>query len=533
MPSGPRPATRRITMRKIKEVLRLRYACGLSLEQIARAQNLSKGVVAKYLKRATAAGIDGVVAQTLSEADLVERLKPQNDTPRQSSFTAPDFAHIHQALKHKSVTLQMLWEDYRDQCPGRAYRYTSFCVQYRAFAKGLKRSMALGHPVRQVHRAGEKLFVDYAGQTLSVIDPASGEIRRAQVFVAVLGASNYTYAEATWTQTAADWLGAHCRALAYFGGCPEVVVPDNARALIADPDRYEPALGRAYQEWAAHYGCAVIPARPYRPQDKAKVEVGVQVVERWILARLRTRQCFSLAEVNAAMAALLTELNRRPFKKLPGNGPRPPGRASAFAALDQPALRALPATVFELARWKKARVSIDYHVDIERHYYSVPHQLVGQLIEVRITACMIECLHQGKRVASHVRSHLPGRHTTQAEHMPKSHRAHLEWTPGRLLNWALSIGPATRDIAQYQLESKPHPEMGYRACLGLMRLARQYNPTRLESACRRALALRAPTYRSVASILKAGLDQQPLPTSIQTELHLPAHPNVRGSKYYH
>ena len=343
--------------------------------------------------------------------------------------------------------------------------------------------MALGHPVRQVHRAGEKLFVDYAGQTLSVIDPASGEIRRAQVFVAVLGASNYTYAEATWTQTAADWLGAHCRALAYFGGCPEVVVPDNARALIADPDRYEPALGRAYQEWAAHYGCAVIPARPYRPQDKAKVEVGVQVVERWILARLRTRQCFSLAEVNAAMAALLTELNRRPFKKLPRNGPRPPGRASAFAALDQPALRALPATVFELARWKKARVSIDYHVDIERHYYSVPHQLVGQLIEVRITACMIECLHQGKRVASHVRSHLPGRHTTQAEHMPKSHRAHLEgaglgpWTPGRLLNWALSIGPATRDIAQYQLESKPHPEMGYRACLGLMRLARA-NTTR-------------------------------------------------------
>ena len=347
--------SRRITMRKIKEVLRLRYACGLSLEQIARAQNLSKGVVAKYLKRAAAAGIDGTTAQTLPESDLVERLKPSNDTPRQSSFTAPDFAHIHQALKHKSVTLQLLWEDYRDQCPGRPYRYTSFCVQYRAFAKHLKRSM------RQIHRAGEKLFVDYAGQTLAVIDPASGEIRRAQVFVAVLGASNYTYVEATWTQTAADWLGAHCRALAYFGGCPEIVVPDNARALIADPDRYEPSLGRAYQEWAEHYGCAVIPARPYRPQDKAKVEVGVQVVERWILARVRARQCFSLAELNAAIWMLLTELNQRPFKKLPGN------RASAFATLDQPLLKPLPATAFELAHWKKARVSIDYHVDIERH----------------------------------------------------------------------------------------------------------------------------------------------------------------------
>ena len=283
------------------------------------------------------------------------------------SFVAPDFAAIHQALKHKSVTLQLLWEDYRDQCPGRAYRYTSFWVQYRAFAKHLKRSM------RQVHRASEKLFVDgprpprYAGQTLVVIDSASDEIRRAQVFVATLGASSYTYAEATWTQTAADWLGTHCRALAYFGGCPEIVVPDNARALIADPDRYEPSLGRAYQEWAEHYGCAVIPARPYRPQDKAKVEVGVQVVERWILARLRARQCFSMAEINAAIWMLLTDLNQRPFKKLPGN------RASAFAALDQPLLKPLPATAFELARWKKARVSmalgqpLDYHVDIERH----------------------------------------------------------------------------------------------------------------------------------------------------------------------
>ena len=409
--------SRRITMRKIKEVLRLRYACGLSLEQIARAQNLSKGVVAKYLKRAAAAGIDGAIAQTLAEADLVERLKPSNDTPRQSGFTAPDFAQIHQALKQSSVTLQLLWEDYRDQCPGRPYRYTSFCVQYRIFAKALKRSM------RQVHRAGEKLFVDYAGQTLSVIDPASGEIRRAQVFVAVLGASNYTYAEATWTQTAADWLSAHCRALAYFVKFRDCGAGQCARLDCSSLDRYEPSLGRAYQKWAAHYGCAVIPARPYRPQDKAKVEVGVQVVERWILARLRSMQDFSLAELNAAIWMLFDDLNQRPFNKLPGS------RASAFATLDQPVLKPLPVTVFELARWKKARVSIDYHVDIERHYYSVPHQLVGELVEVRITARMIQCLHHGKRVASHVRSALPGRHTTQADHMPKSHRAHLEWTP--------------------------------------------------------------------------------------------------------
>jgi len=508
-------------MRKIKEVLRLRHDCALSLEQIARAQALSKGVVAKYLKLAQAAGIDWTAARELDEAELQGRLTHRGAKARQSSFTPPDFGWIHQELKKKSVTLQLLWEEYRDQSAGRAYRYTSFCVQYRAWARRLRRSM------RQVHRAGEKLFVDYAGQTMAVIDASTGEIRRAQLFVAVLGASNYTYAEATWTQATVDWLGAHTHVLEFIGGCPEVIVPDNARALVADPDRYEPAIGRAYQEWAAHYGCAVIPARPYHARDKAKVEVGVQVAERWIVARLRHRQFFSLAELNAAIAELLIELNRRPFKKLPGC------RDSAFALLDKPALKALPARPFELARWKKARVSIDYHIDIERHYYSVPHQLVGQVVEARITQSVIECFHRGKRVASHPKSTSPGRHSTIAEHMPQSHRAHLQWTPGRLLNWALSVGPATRDIVQYQLEHKPHPEMGYRACLGLMRLAREYSPQRLEAACTRAITLRAPSYRSVASILKASLDQQPLPERAQTELRLPAHSNVRGPKYYH
>jgi len=406
--------SRRITIRRIKELLRLRYECGLSLERVARAQNLSKGVVAKYLKRAAAAGMVWEVVRELDETELAARLQ-RPAPPRVSSFAAPDFAWIHQELKKKSVTLQLLWEEYRAQCAGRPYGYTSFCIHYRRWALRLKRSM------RQVHRAGEKLFVDYAGQTVPVLDASTGEIRQAQVFVAALGASNYTFACATWTQQSVDWIGAQVDALGFLGGCPECVVPDNPRALIANPDRYEPEVGRAYAEFATHYTVAILPARPRKPRDKAAVESAVGVVSRWILARLRHRQFFSLAELNAAMASLLTELNGRPFKKLPGC------RRSAFEVLDRPALRPLPPTAFELAQWKTARVSIDYHVDFERHYYSVPNQLVREEIDLRITARVVECFHRGKRVASHARSATPG-YSTITEHMPASHRAHREWS---------------------------------------------------------------------------------------------------------
>ncbi|MCD6027696.1 MAG: Transposase, family [Solimicrobium sp.] len=527
--------SQRITMRKIKEILRLRLECKLSLEGIARALSLSKGVVAEYVKRSEEAGLTWDAVLVLDETRIAERLLTRLGAPaeRASQFTQPDYALIHQELKRKSVTLQLLWKEYGEQCNGRPYGYTSFCNHYRAWAKTLKRSM------RQVHRAGEKLFVDYAGQTIPVIDRNTGKIKPAQLFVAVLGASNYTFATATAGQTTSDWLEAHNRTLTYISGVPEIIVPDNARALIANPDRYEPHLGRAYAEFAAHVGCAVIPARPYKPQDKGKVEVGVQIAERWILARLRNWRFFSLGELNQAIAMLLTDLNARPFKKLPVN------RLSAFDAMDRPALRPLPAQPFELARWKKARVSIDYHVDIDRHYYSVPHQLVGKEIDVRITSGTIECFHQGKRIASHTNvvgnplsRAIPDHHTTQAEHMPKSHQAHRDWSPGKLLHWGQSIGTATHSVVKHLLESKPHPEMGYRACLGLMRLGRIYGKPRLEAACTRAVALRAKTYKSVSNILKSSLDQVPLPEqnatpAAQTELRLTAHDNIRGPEYYH
>ena len=516
-------------MRKIKEVLRLRYACGLSLEQIARAQNLSKGVVAKYVKRAAAAGIDGTTAQTLAEADLVERLKPHSHTPRQSSFIAPDFAAIHQALKHKSVTLQLLWEDYRDQCPGRAYRYTSFCVQYRAFAKHLKRSM------RQIHRAGEKLFADYAGPSVPIIDAHTGEIRPASIFVAVLGASSYdrrkslwdTFACATAGQTQADWLSGLERALIYIGGVTALIVPDNPRALVTHANRYEPELNRTTAEFAAHYRTVILPARPRKPQDKAKVESGVQVVERWILARLRHWQFFSVAELDAAVAQLLPALNERAFKKLPGS------RCDAFARLDAPYLRPLPVTRFVLADWKRATVNIDYHIEFDGHYYSVPHALVRQEVELRITRSTIEILARGRRITSHPRSYRKGDYSTIAEHMPAAHRAHAQWSPGKLMNWAAMVGPATGELVKRLLIEKQHPEQGYRSCLGLMRLARTYGRERMEAACTRALAIGTHRYRSVASILKKGLDRQPIIPPAQAELPLPSHANVRGPDYYH
>jgi transposase len=507
-------------MRKIRDVLRYRHTTDLSLEGIARALKLSKGVVAKYLKLAEGAELTWPLPDDLDDAGLDRRLYPREPVVRAASRIEPDYARIHQELKHKGMTLLLLWEEYRADIGVGAYQYTAFCTRYRTWAGKLKRSM------RQVHRVGEKLFADYAGPTLPLIDTSTGEIRRAQIFVAVLGASNYTYACATDGQTQADWLKGIGQALSFIGGVTELIVPDNPRALIAIANRYEPEPNRATAEFAAHYGTVILPARPRRPQDKAKVEVGVQIVERWIMARLRHRRFFSLAELNAAIAELLIELNTRPFKKLPGC------RRTAFEVLDAPFLRPLPASPYVMADWKRARVNIDYHVEFEHHYYSVPHQLVRQEVELRITRAIVEVLAHGRRVASHPRNARKGGYTTTPEHMPAAHRAHAGWTPAKMVNWAETVGAATGQLVERLLEEKKHPEQGYRACLGLMRLARTVGHERMEAACERALAIGSHRYRSVASILDKGLDRQPVGAH-PTEQPLPEHANVRGSAYYH
>jgi transposase len=505
-------------MRQLRESLRLHLAAGLSYNEVGRALKISKSVVGKYMSLARVAGVDWSVAQALSDDELEVKLF-KAALPRNSKQVLPDFANVHQELKRCGVTLQLLWEEYA-KGNDLAFKYTSFCVKYREWAMGLKRSM------RQIHIAGEKLFVDYAGQTVPLIDAVTGEITKAQIFVATLGASNYTYACATERQTTADWIGAQVQALEFFGGVTRLIVPDQTRSLIKNPDRYDPQNNRLYEEFATHYGCALLAARPAHPRDKPKVENAVLVVERWILARLRNRKFFTLMELNHAIALLLNDLNQRPFKKLPGC------RRSAFELLDAPALQALPAKRFEIFRWKSAKVNIDYHVEFEGHYYSVPHALVRTSVEIRASATLVECYAANQRVAAHALSHTKGKHTTIADHMPASHRAHLEWTPQKLIDWGLRIGVSTAAVVTWQLENRSHPEQGYRACLGLQRLAREYTPARLEAACTRALAIRALTYRSVASILKSGLDRQKnLPTT--TLGAIPVHENIRGSDYFH
>ncbi len=412
------PATR-IPMKKIIEVLRLKYEAKLSHEKIARACQLSKGAVSKYVSLAKAKGVTWPLAEDVDEVALEALLFPTREKPER--FAQPDCFQIHQELKRKGVTLQLLWAEYVSRHGERAYRYTQFCHHYREWRDRQKRSM------RQQHRAGEKAFVDYCGPTVEVVDRHTGEIRHAQVFVGVLGASSYTYAEATWPQSLPDWIGSHQRMLRFFGGVPELLVPDNLKAAVTQASRYAPKINDTYAELAAHYGAAVWPARPYKPKDKAKAEVAVQVVERWILARLRHRTFFSLVELNAAITELLPELNQRPFQG------RSESRQDLYEILDRPALRPLPAEDYEYAEWRKAKPGIDYHVEVDKRFYSVPHALVGQVLDLRITAATIEVMHKGKRVASHAR-YGQGRFSTQTPHMPKSHQAHREWSPGRFLN---------------------------------------------------------------------------------------------------
>lgn len=512
-------AAERLTMRQIREVLRLKWELGYSDRQAARACGVSRPVIKAYLARAVAAGLQWPLPEELDDPALERRLFPPPPAGAPRARPLPDFAEMHQELRRKGVTLMLLWEEYK-ATHDEGLQYSQYCEHYRRWAARIKPSM------RQVHRAGERCFVDYAGQTVAVIDPRTGEIRTAQVFVAVLGASHYCYAEATWSQSLADWIGSHVRAFRYFGGVTELLVPDNLASGVTRAHRYEPTLNPTYRDLARHYGTAILPARVRKPRDKAKVETAVQLVERWILARLRHRQFFSLAELNVEIARLLEDLNTRPLRVLPGT------RRSQFEQLDRPALRPLPATPYVFAEWTVARVHIDYHVAVDGHYYSVPYPLIGQQLEVRLTAHSIEVFRRGQRVAAHVRSREKGRHTTVAEHMPLAHREYAHWTPTRLIAWAAKAGPATARLVETLMARRAHPQQAFRACLGVMRLGKTYGDTRLEAACLRALQIGAHNCRSLESILRRGLDQQALPLT-PPATPSPEHDNVRGPGYYH
>lgn len=511
-----------VSVRKIRTILRLHYESKLSQRQISRSVQLSIGAVNKYLARAISSGLGWPLPdECQDDTELLKRLQACETADISTLASTIDFTFIHQELRRKNVTLQLLWEEHKLKSFA-AISYNHFCLLYREWKKTQPKSM------RQTHKAGDKVFVDYAGPTLEIIDPDTGEIRKAQIFVGTLGASNYTYAEATWTQQLPDWIASHRRMLEFFGGVPALIVPDNLRSGISKACRYEPDVNPTYAEFIDHYGTAVLPARPYKPKDKAKAENAVLIVERWIMARLRNDTFAGLTQLNHTIAELIKDLNNRAFKKMPGS------RFSVFKEIDQPALRPLPTHPYQFMQYKKARVHIDYHIELEQHYYSVPYQWIGKEIELRFSPEIIECWYQGKQIAVHVRSYRKGSQTTCAGHMPKAHRKHMEWTPGRFLNWSTQVGTATTRLVKHLLECKPHPEQGYRSCLGLLNLSKRYGNHRLEKACERAWQLGARTRRSVDSILSHNLEEHPITNEKITISKLPLqHENLRGKKHYH
>jgi len=507
----------RVAMRKIREILRQKWVLGQSHREVALSLRVSLGTISEVLTRASRIELDWPAAQELGDDELERRL--YGDVRSESGGRpAPDCQWIHAELRKPGVTLMLLHLEYLEQHPT-GYRYTRFCQIYKRWLG--KRGLSM----RQFHRAGEKMFVDYAGMKPHYVNPATGEKIEVELFVATLGASNYTYAEATRTQRVPDFIASHERALRYFGGVPKAFVCDQLKSGVTIPCRYEPGLQRTYEEFALHCGTSILPARPATPKDKAKIEVAVQVAERWILARLRNETFFSLAALNARIAELLEELNGR-VMRLYGQS-----RRELYLRLERSELLPLPGRPFVLGTWKSAKISIDYHVQADWHFYSAPHELRGEQVDVRISAAVVEIFLRGRRITSHARSYRRGGHTTKPEHMPVAHRKHLEWSPSRLIAWGAKTGPKTAELLAAILADRPHPEMGYRSCLGILRLEKRYSPNRLEAACARALAAGARSYRHVDAILKRGLDRIPILNATTPSIPL-AHENVRGADYY-
>jgi len=513
----------RLSMRKIQDVLRLKYDCGLSNRQIARSLQISRSAIAEYLERAGKAGVGWPLPAGLTDAELEAKLFTHpNISAQLRPKTLPDFAHVHDELRtHRrlDLTLTQLWCEYKEEHPEDGYQYSQFCEHYSRWQK-----KNLDLVMRQTHRPGEKLFVDYS-EGLYIIDPATGDKLLTYLWVGAWGASNFTYAEATLSQALPAWVMSHVRAFTYFGCCPSVVTPDNLKSGVSKACYYEPDINPTYADLANHYDFAVLPARPYHPRDKAVVENGVLISKRWILSVLRHRTFYSLEELNKAIGELLEKLNTRLMRKVKKS------RRELFESLDRPAARTLPPTPYEYADWLKASVHIDYHVEVERHLYSVPFRLIHERLDIRLTATTFEAFFKGERVAAHARNYVPGGRTTLPEHMPPSHQKHLEWTPSRIISWAGTIGPSMAHLVKKIMDDRPYPEHGYRACMGVLQLAKHYPPSRAEAAALRAVQFNTCSFKSFKNILLKGLDR--LNAQGRTDSATAVHGNIRGSKYYH
>jgi len=506
-------------MRKIREVLRLTHALGMSRRLVGEATGIGKTAVGEYVRRAALAGQSWPIPDEIDDAELERRLFPPPEARSSTSRTEPDWSYNHAELKRRGVTLALLWQEYRAE-HAQGYAYSWFCERYSDWRKRISPTM------RQTHLAGEKLFVDWAGDTMPVFDPTTGEEYCTHIFIAALGASNYTYAEARWTETLPDWIGAHVNAFTAIGGVSKALVPDNLKAGITKPSRYEPGINRTYQDLADHYGCVVLPARVMKPRDKAKVEVAVQIVQRFVLAKLRHRRFFSLAELNAAIRDCVAAINTKVMRHVGKS------RNELLETIDRPALNALPTTPYSYAEWKRARVAPDYHIEVADHYYSVPSKLIREMVEARITSATVEIFHKGQRIASHAFSPVRNRHTTITEHMPSAHRRYAEWTPAKMMSEAALIGPAAIALVEAIMKAKPHPEQGFRSCLGIISLVRTYGSERVEAASRRGNDIGATTYGSIKSILQNGLDKAYASSKAPDGPPI-RHANIRGRGYYH
>ena len=505
-------------MRRIRELLRLKHEGGLSSRLIAMSLGISKGAVGDYLRRAQAAGLGWPLPEAITDTELERRLFPAAAEVVSAGRPEPVWADVDRELRRRGVTRALLWQEYRAQHP-EGYGYTWFCVSFEAWKARVSPTM------RQAHAAGDKVFVDYAGDTMDVFDPQTGAAQPMKLFVAALGASSFVYCEARPSESLPDWIGCHVGMFAAFGGVTTMIVCDNLKAAVTNPDRYDPGINRSYQDMARHYGATVMPARPYKPRDKGKVEQSVLLVERWVSARLRNQRFFSLAELNLQIEGQVADLNARVMR---GYGK---SRAELFAEIDAPALKPLPAEPYAFATWRRCRVALDYHVEVEGCWYSVPYRLIRELVDVRVVDRTVEAFHKGERVASHAKS--PGRrgHTTVADHMPSSHRRHASWTPARITATAEAVGPATAALTQAIMADRPHPEQGFRTCLGVLALEKTYGRARLEAACARGDAIKARSVGSIRSILQTGLDRayldpEPQPESLR-------HGNIRGGGYFH
>jgi len=506
-------ANERISMRKIKEVLRLRFGIGLSCSQVARSLKIGKTTVGEYETRFEASGLSWPLAQDMDDAAL-EALFFRKE-PKENPRPAIPLEYLTKEMKRPNVTLLLLWEEYKKAHPD-GYQYSQFSKLYRDYQKTLSVSM------HQDHKAGEKLFVDFS-DGLWIRDVATGTLIPVRLFVAVWGASSYLFARATQGEDLRSWIDAHIKCFEFFGCVPKAVIPDNLKAAVTKACRYEPDLNPTYADLAAHYGFCVFPARPYRPKDKAKVENGVLLAKRWIVARLRNRVFENLADLNQAIEELVIAFNDRLMRKLCTS------RKVLFLELDRPHASAMPEHVFEFAQWKKVRVSVNYHIEFEKHFYSVPYTLIHRELELRATLTLVQIYKDGQRIYSHPRSFQRFGYTTHKGHMPPSHQKHLEWTPERILHWAGKHGPAVREMVEKILAARVFPEQAYRSCLGIIRLAPRFGSERLERACRRALDYSSLHYRSVKNILQRGLDRITELPPVRTMI---PHENLRGPGYY-